>query len=419
MRPETHSSFTTVLGMSETIESTDELVAKVNAQLDKADRLLLSGDKELTQLFQQATSNSKNTHSAYVALMAVAAFCLLSLLKYFSGETHSPADIFYLSGATLTVALPVLGFAIISRLNVSFHLRQWMMAGVYTFATLADVSISLRLAADDATYIAFASVLIIITCIIVLPISFRTALASSVLNTAILCIATIETPLIPTAVAVNTAGLYLTVAGLTLFVNYRQEQQEKINFVNSLREQQNHRNSHARSTKLNASAVRDPLTAMLNRHAFAETVDTAIAEARRREVPLSLVMLDIDQFKQYNDHYGHAAGDDCLVRVANAISRFGTVARMNGEEFALLLLNCSGPHAVDVANSVRLAVRALSLPHDALGANEIVTVSAGVSSLNLVSDDSFATLMQRADRALSRCKDIGRDRVELDEQLSN
>ncbi len=164
---------------------------------------------------------------------------------------------------------------------------------------------------------------------------------------------------------------------------------------------------------------RDALTGLGNRRHLDETLEQAVRASRRTGAPLALLMIDIDQFKAYNDHYGHPAGDICLRDVAKALSgglvrRADTVARYGGEEFTVILPNTRAAEAAAIAERLRLAVRALQLPHEARAAG-IVTISLGLAVLDETRAATIrdaATLIDAADNALYRAKEAGRDRVE-------
>jgi len=163
----------------------------------------------------------------------------------------------------------------------------------------------------------------------------------------------------------------------------------------------------------------DALTGLANRRAFDERKLEEVRRAWRTNRPLSLVMVDIDFFKRFNDRYGHAAGDECLSRVARAIGaafeRGGEcAARIGGEEFAVLLPDVSMADAERRCERIRQTIRHMAIPHaDApLG---IVSVSMGISTLGMGErtppDIAFDRLMKRADLALYGAKSAGRDTV--------
>jgi diguanylate cyclase (GGDEF)-like protein len=156
-------------------------------------------------------------------------------------------------------------------------------------------------------------------------------------------------------------------------------------------------------------AETDPLTGLANRRVFERALEREIARSSRTGQPVSLLMLDADHFKQYNDRFGHRAGDDLLQSLARALvehSRaFDTVARYGGEEFAVILPECSVEEAHSVAERLRLVSSAVEgrIP---------VTLSGGVATFPIHGRDS-ASLIEAADGALYESKRTGRDRLSL------
>ena len=166
----------------------------------------------------------------------------------------------------------------------------------------------------------------------------------------------------------------------------------------------------------------DPMTQVANRLALGEAMQREWERARLRGMPLALLMIDVDFFKAYNDHYGHVAGDRCLQRVAQALAgavqRAGELAaRYGGEEFAVLLPDSDELRAVAVAHRLREAVRELALEHQASPCGAQVTISVGVACVRPADgqplEHAQTTLFQQADEALYRAKQAGRDRVAL------
>jgi diguanylate cyclase (GGDEF)-like protein len=165
----------------------------------------------------------------------------------------------------------------------------------------------------------------------------------------------------------------------------------------------------------------DPLTGVGNRRRLDESLEQAVRASRRFGRPLAVLMIDVDQFKAYNDHYGHPAGDACLRDIAGAlrgglIRRYDEVCRYGGEEFAVILRDTREAEAIAVAERLRLAVRAMSLPHAARD-GAVVTISLGLAVMvpgrtGGATILDAATLIEAADRALYRAKEGGRDRVE-------
>lgn len=160
-------------------------------------------------------------------------------------------------------------------------------------------------------------------------------------------------------------------------------------------------------------ASTDCLTGLPNRHAFLERAEQARLSAQRQRQPLALMMIDIDHFKQINDRWGHASGDDALVvfaRTARDVMReHETIGRLGGEEFAMILPATDIDAAVQAAQRLRQAVRAATVITS--GPSYTMTVSIGVVVLDPNEDLSAA--LARADHALYAAKREGRDRVEV------
>ncbi len=163
-------------------------------------------------------------------------------------------------------------------------------------------------------------------------------------------------------------------------------------------------------------AFRDGLTSVANRRYFDERYQTEISRAKRGVTPLSLVMIDVDNFKRYNDHYGHQIGDECLRAVALALKNqlnrpADLLARYGGEEFVCILPDTDIGGASQTAERLRLAVEQLALPHAASDSSKVVTVSVGVASLTAVADDAALSLLMLADQQLYLAKHGGRNRI--------
>jgi diguanylate cyclase (GGDEF)-like protein len=160
----------------------------------------------------------------------------------------------------------------------------------------------------------------------------------------------------------------------------------------------------------------DPLTGVGNRRAFTESLESEVRAAIRAQGPLGLLMLDIDHFKLYNDHYGHPAGDQCLREVAALLQRVirrprDRLARYGGEEFAILLPGTPMEGVLEVGRDVVNQVRQLGLPHAARPHGDVVTVSVGATAVYPTQLDDASVLLTQADQALYEAKAGGRDRL--------
>jgi diguanylate cyclase (GGDEF)-like protein/PAS domain S-box-containing protein len=162
-------------------------------------------------------------------------------------------------------------------------------------------------------------------------------------------------------------------------------------------------------------SFRDGLTGVANRRRFDAVLETEWKSAQRTGLPVSMIMFDIDFFKQYNDHYGHVGGDDCLKRVAQTLKTSATrprdcLARYGGEEFALVLPETDEAGASHVAVRCREALAAERIPHEKSTAASTVTVSIGVGT-TVPMDDQPVRFIEEVDRCLYRAKQGGRNCV--------
>lgn len=167
--------------------------------------------------------------------------------------------------------------------------------------------------------------------------------------------------------------------------------------------------------QLQTQAQTDGLTGIANRRTFDETLGREWQSARREGQPLSLLFLDADRFKLYNDRYGHQEGDELLKMLALALKKIARrprdlAARYGGEEFVVLLPNTSRQRAMGIAESIRRAIVEQRVPHQD---NEggIVTVSIGVATVIPAADGDAAGLVEAADAAVYQAKKAGRNRV--------
>ena len=164
----------------------------------------------------------------------------------------------------------------------------------------------------------------------------------------------------------------------------------------------------AQNTKLLQMAIHDKLTGLYNRHHLAETGNKIFAKAKRHSDKLSVIMSDIDHFKEVNDTYGHLDGDKVLVAMGRLLSENkrseDVIARYGGEEFVIILENCDTTSAKEKAEEIRVAISKLEI--DGI----CVTASFGIAQLNSQHKD-FDSLLNDADEALYRAKESGRNRV--------
>lgn len=178
------------------------------------------------------------------------------------------------------------------------------------------------------------------------------------------------------------------------------------------------RRLRAQSTQLIATSYRDSLTGIGNRRRFDHDLAKLFKEAQSKRTSLALIMVDVDDFKAYNDHLGHQKGDECLVKVATALQSVlrqpgDSVSRYGGEEFMLLLPETELEAACAIAERLRNRIQGLELPHPASRTGTNVTVSVGITVGVPALDQLAYILIGQADLALYVAKDMGRNRCAL------
>lgn len=174
----------------------------------------------------------------------------------------------------------------------------------------------------------------------------------------------------------------------------------------------------AANQRLATLSATDALTGLANRRSFDQAWEAEWQRASRQGLPLAIAMVDVDQFKPYNDHYGHQAGDVCLKLVAQTLGgtaqRSGElVARYGGEEFVVVLPGLAGAEAAAAMERIRATVQGLGVPHAKATVANVVTVSIGVAACVPQLGHSSAALVEAADAAMYRAKAQGRNRVVL------
>ncbi|MFY9143149.1 diguanylate cyclase [Sulfuricurvum sp.] len=163
-------------------------------------------------------------------------------------------------------------------------------------------------------------------------------------------------------------------------------------------------------------AITDPMTGLYNRRFYVKKINEEMNRIKRHDSSLALMMVDVDNFKLYNDTYGHQAGDDVLTQVSNVLksytSRSGEYAfRLGGEEFGVIVSGMSKDEYVDLANRIRLAIEALAILHQKNNAAPYVTISIGIAVYKMDSLFKCEDLYREADIQLYRAKERGRNQV--------
>lgn len=213
-------------------------------------------------------------------------------------------------------------------------------------------------------------------------------------------------------------SLLLTDAAIyvaTLVFAYRLDWRDRQVFLLQLQSEIDRAALAAQNRALAQLAERDALTGLGNRRCFDAALLHTWSDPRQLRQPVTLILFDIDHFKQFNDAYGHQAGDECLAEIAKTVLRGSgatreQLVRYGGEEFAVLLRGTQLPEGIAVANRIREAVAACNIQHPQVGPGACVTISAGVAT-GMPCEHTAALLIEAADRCLYAAKREGRNRV--------
>jgi diguanylate cyclase (GGDEF)-like protein/PAS domain S-box-containing protein len=169
--------------------------------------------------------------------------------------------------------------------------------------------------------------------------------------------------------------------------------------------------------ELEELSFKDGLTGVANRRMFDSVIETEWLKARQNKQPLSLIIIDIDFFKEYNDFYGHLQGDDCLKQVAETLNNVKSrsrdfFGRFGGEEFIMLLPEADENAAWSIAERCRQALFKKQIPHEQSKVSQLLTISLGVSTMIPSQDDEHNELISRADKQLYQAKQKGRNCIQ-------
>jgi diguanylate cyclase (GGDEF)-like protein len=261
----------------------------------------------------------------------------------------------------------------------------------------------------------YGTPLILLFTAVLLRMSALMVAANGLICTFFYCLSLVICPMLPRDQIATAVFIQVAVSAAAIIFNLQLESRDRRVFLLTT----NERIRRALVVEQNSGLLRetqtDSLTSLANRRCFDETLSSRWVNAIRDGQLISLLMIDVDGFKAYNDHYGHVMGDDCLRRIAGVLAgaarQSDLVARYGGEEFAAILVGESLEGSCAVAERMRTAVLDVSLPHDGLGTGAIVTVSIGLTCLVPTELDGIRKLVELADSNLYRAKHEGRNLV--------
>ena len=226
--------------------------------------------------------------------------------------------------------------------------------------------------------------------------------------------------------ALTSSGAYVWIRDVVhVKRNENGEVESLIGFMFDITERkQNEEQLLALQKELEALSYRDGLTGVANRRMFDAVFSKEWAAARRSSEPLSLVLLDIDFFKQYNDRYGHIKGDDCLRQVAQALDGVGKrshdfFARYGGEEFVMVLPQTDAVAARQVAERCRIMVLSERIAHEGATGSKVLSISLGAATITPGPEDTPEAFFHLVDQRLYAAKVQGRNRVVFEDAVAH
>lgn len=369
---------------------------------------------KLEERFQAANQVLDLKHNETAVLT-----CMVMFDAFAMSDLRLAPDIFWLSLALrfLVFNSVILLIVLIGRITPKRRrLYRSLIVGVAVLATLItgillDISRSPNIIAD-----CYAVPLVVLFANLLMRIGIVYSLASTILCVAVYVPMVTMAPEVPVQQIPVLMLIEIAVAALSLLSVFHLEQRERQVFLLMLRERLQAEELSLENHELKTLTHTDALSGISNRRHFDAVLPAAWAQAVEHQRPLALLMFDIDQFKTYNDRYGHPGGDVCLRRVAFAAQqqlRWDTdlLARYGGEEFVIVLPDTTMEAAAQIAERIRVSVEALGIAHAGVGSDAVVTVSIGAVCVKPELVQNPQQLVEAADAELYAAKQAGRNRV--------
>ncbi|TXN40817.1 GGDEF domain-containing protein [Methylobacterium sp. WL30] len=320
------------------------------------------------------------------------------------------ADCLLLSDVVSTAAIirfgivTPIGFGVIwfSYRTQSRRSREIVQSASMIMTVLSFTAMELASSMPGRTYHNFGFVEVIVYAAIVQRLPFKYALTSIIAITFVHLATVLQMHEVELQIRLAANSLVAAAGAFILVASYSAERWDRQRFIMTTLDA-------VRVAELDHLSRCDALTGLSNRRSLDDFLSQDMTG------PVAVILLDVDAFKRYNDHYGHQQGDMCLRLVAQAVqSAAGNasfVARYGGEEIVILLQQANDDRAWRLAEAVRVAVQDLALPHVASGTSSVVTVSVGCAIGSSYQDQGLKRLIRQADEALYRAKSTGRNRV--------
>ncbi|MBI9089930.1 MAG: GGDEF domain-containing protein [Desulfobacterium sp.] len=221
---------------------------------------------------------------------------------------------------------------------------------------------------------------------------------------------------IPIESKFNTIAVLVALCFVCLISAFEREGTLRKAFIYGLSKELSAHTLEKKARLLELLSNRDELTGLANRRFLNDHLNRLVTQTENSAFPISILYVDIDDFKRYNDTYGHSAGDLCLQKVSTVFKgyanrRFDLASRCGGEEFVMVLPFTGTNEAMAVAEKIRTAVETLNIPHRTSGVSDRVTISTGIATITITNRVPPSEALNQADQALYRAKRSGKNKV--------
>lgn len=351
-------------------------------------------------------------------------FIIMGLIGLFFYNIFMVGDMLMLPDiyqtAWLIRGVIVTPIAVISLLLLKFNIMRKdadFIASMVIFSIAASILLMLLISNHPNVVHYHTGILVVITFsnLIMMP-RFNYALLFSLAICLLYVLTALNITLMDKEIVTNSCFVLFANTLLTLVGNFHLRLEQRREFLFKLLRQIDSIKLEESNRLLEKISISDKLTNLSNRRHFDFTFDKEWKSSLRTNSPISMIFIDIDYFKNYNDYYGHPQGDACLKMIAKALSNSikrprDFVARYGGEEFVILLPDIKLSGASVIAEKIRQSIEKLKIPHEVSPRGSFVTISLGVASLVPTDENEANDLTLYADKALYVAKSEGKNRV--------
>ena len=368
---------------------------------------------EIEARFEHHTGKHRSRYLAVSSIICTVLFDLSLIGDYeFISDVYNDALILRLGIVTpLSIAM----FAILWR-NPRAWLRETMGAAMSVIIVASLLYLTVKSRSPLAAHAHYPLMLMMVFPNVIQRIYFWYAVSATLIATLLCALAIPHIYGLPPSVALSAVTTLSVTNALTLFANWTLGHDQRRGYLIALREELRAQQLMNVNEKLSQISTLDPLTGLANRRRLEQYVNALWTSPRMAQRPIAVLMIDIDHFKKFNDHYGHQAGDFCLKVVAEVIQdqmRSGTdlAVRLGGEEFLVVLPDVGLDDALGIADRLRNALAERGIAHSTSPTAGVVTTSIGVTVVTPATTHDFSDAIAAADEALYSAKEGGRNRI--------